>query len=141
MVLEKTISGGTIVDASLENADKAVTCQVCVTPPEQKEIENMQSCLQAGYDQVLLIATDKRLLNKASGLVKEVMSSEDLEKVAFLNLEEFFSFLEQEHPKEETVAGYLVKVRRKPVSEREEADKRRSVSKVVLGSLKTMKEK
>lgn len=138
-IIEKILPSGAKVDVSLEKGEKKIACQVSLASTDKQEIHNIKNCLAGGYDRVILISTDKRILKKAKDLGSKEIETGEIEKVSFFNLEEFFEFFDKEVPKEEVVAGYKVKVRHKPLPEHEERARRQTISKVILKSLKKMK--
>jgi len=138
--IEKELSSGTRVDVALQKNKKKIACQVAITTTESHEIKNIQNCLDAKYDQVILVSTDKRVLKKAETLAAKEISPDNQKRLSFFTLEEFFGYFDSEAPKEETVAGYKVKVRYQPLSESEEKERRQTISKVILDSLRKLKE-
>lgn len=90
---EKPILGGaTRVDLSLSLGAPKIACQITVTTPIPKEIENLKRCLQAGYQEVALVcnATVKRRS------IEERFRSEHgpYTRVRFLTVRQFVERLE-----------------------------------------------
>lgn len=128
------------VDVSLERNGKRIACEVSMTSTEEQELNNIEKCLKAGYDRVILCSPEKRFLEKMKSRIPEI----DQEKVLFLQPEELFFFLEEEvageAATEERVKGYRVKVQYQPVKETEKKAKRQAVAQVILQALKRMKD-
>jgi len=95
VTVEKPILGGLgLVDVALEKADRAIACEISVTTEAEHEAGNVQKCLAGGFDQVIVVSSDKKVLSKIHGAVAEAVSKEQLKKVRFMAPEELFSFIE-----------------------------------------------
>ena len=144
--IEKPILGGTgSVDVSLEKDGRKIACEVSVTTGEEHEFGNIQKCLAAGYDQVILIASEKKTLKKLRKSVAEKLEAEVSEKVLLLDPEEFIEYMNQlvaeQAGKEETVRGRKVKVQYTPVGEKQKKARRQAVSEVFLQAFKRLRKK
>jgi len=138
--IEKVLPTGEKVDISLKKDKTKIACQICLTTPESYEIENIKKCLKAGYEKIIVISTQKRILKNLKDLALKEIEKESQKKLMFFTPEEFFSFFEKEAMvKEDIVAGYKVKIRYQPLSEEEQKEKSEAISKVILKSLKKLK--
>ena len=138
--IEKVLPTGEKVDISLKKDKTKIACQICLTTPESYEIENIKKCLKAGYEKIIMISTQKRILKNLKDLALKEVEKESQKKLMFFTPEEFFSFFEKEAVvKEDIVAGYKVKIRYQPLSEEEQKEKSEAISKVILKSLKKLK--
>ena len=138
--IEKSLPTGEKIDISLEKDKIKIACQICLTTHQSYEIENIKKCLKAGYDKIIIISTQKRILKNLKDLALKEIKSKDQKKLMFCSPEEFFSFFEKEAVvKEDIVAGYKVKIRYQPLSEEEQKAKSEAISKVILESLKKLK--
>jgi hypothetical protein len=142
--VEKQILGGAgIIDVALENEGERIACEISVTTTVEHEIQNMQKCLAAGFAYVVLVATERKALGKARELASEALGETDPSRVRFLTPEEFVSFLEElaakAAAKEETVRGYKVKVKYKPVSEAEKKTRKQAITETIVSALRKMK--
>ena len=133
------------VDVGLLKGGKKIACEISVTTSPEHECANIEKCLKAGYDKVVMVSQDKRSLEKIRVFAKEKLSDSDLEKIMFFEPEELLFFLEEETAKESTkekrVKGYKVKVNYEPLSSTEKKRKREAVAQVILGAFKRLKGK
>ena len=144
-IIEKpTPDGAGQVDVSLERDEYKIACEVSVTSTDQQELANIEKCLAAGYDKVILCSPKKRSLQRVEKLVTEKLAASDRERVLFLGPEELFSHLAEEAADEAVgehrVKGYKVKVRHQPVKEAEEQAKRDAGAHVVVQALRRLKD-
>jgi hypothetical protein len=132
------------VDISLERNGKRIACEVSMTSTEEQELKNIEKCLKAKYDRVILCSPEKRFLEKVRGLVIDSFQEADQGKVLFFQPEELLFSLEGEVAgevaTEERVKGYRVKVQYQPVKEDEKKAKRQAVAQVILQALRRMKD-
>ncbi len=133
-----------MVDVGLELDGKKIACEISITTTNEQELKNIEKCLAAGYEKVILCSSDKKTLVKVKTLALEKLSESDQQKVLFFQPEELFFFLEEEAAssisKEQRVKGYKVRVKYKPVGETEKKTKRDAVGQVILQALRRMKE-
>lgn len=145
VIEQPTPDGQGKVDVSLERNGKRIACEISITSTDDQELKNIEKCLSAGYEKVILCSPDKKTLEKMKSLVFERLKESDKEKVLFLQPEDFYLYLEEQEAsqasKEERVKGYRVKVKYQPVKEKEKKTKREAVAQVVVQALKRMKGK
>jgi hypothetical protein len=144
--IEKEILGGTgSVDVSLEKEKHKIACEINITSTDEQELGNIQKCLAAGYDRVIMISAEKKILIKIRRLVEDALEKTSFEKVSFLTPEGFVSFLEEREARaastEKTVKGYKVKVKFKPMAEEEKKTRRETISHVVLKAIHRLSHK
>jgi hypothetical protein len=108
-----------------------------VTTPTEHELGNIDKCLKAGFDQVVLISSEQKALNRARDAVGGVLPEAERQRIAFLLPDELPAFLDSLPPAErfETVGGYKVKVEYKPVSSGEQTSRMQAVREVIARSL------
>lgn len=95
VTIEKPILGGLgLVDVALEKTGQAIACEISVTTDPEHEVGNVQKCLAGGFEQVIVLSTDKKVLAKIHGAVAEAIPKEQLKKIRFMTPEELFSFIE-----------------------------------------------
>lgn len=145
VIVEQPVLGGTgFVDVSLEQGERKIACEISVTSTEGYEIGNIQKCLAAGYDQVIVLSAEKRALQKLERAASSHLESETAGRVLFLQPEGFVSFIEEAageaSGKEERVRGYKVKVQYKAVDSAERQARQQAIAQVILGALKRMKD-
>jgi hypothetical protein len=142
-VIEEPTPDGGRVDVGLGQDGKRIACEVSVTSTDEQEVSNIEKCLRAGYNMVILCSPERRTLEKIKSLVSKRVDEPDQEKVLFLQPEELFSYLETEaallEGKEERVRGYKVRVQYQPVEEEDKKARREAVAQVILQSLRRQK--
>jgi hypothetical protein len=143
-IIEEQIPGGSgSVDVGLKKDEKRIACEISLTTTDEQELGNIEKCLAAGYERVILCSPEKKTLEKARRLVTERLKESVMEKVLFLQPEEVFFFLEQETAEglttEERVKGYKVKVQYQAVESSEKTAKRDAVSQVIAQAMKRMR--
>ncbi len=95
VVIEQPILDGLgSVDVALEKASQRIACEVSVTTDSEHEVQNVQKCLAAGFDTVILVSSEKKVLAAARHALVAALSSSQFRQVQFLAPEEAFSFLE-----------------------------------------------
>lgn len=145
VIEQSTPDGKGKVDVSLERNGKKIACEISITTSGDQELKNIEKCLNAGYERVVLCSPEKKTLENVKSLVSQELNESDQKKVFFFQPEEFFFYLEKkiasEASKEERVKGYKVKVQYQPIQDNEKKTKREAVAKVILQALKRMKEK
>jgi hypothetical protein len=142
--IEQSVLGGAgSVDVSLEKEGEKVACEISISSTGEYELKNIQKCLAAGYERVILLASDRRVLNKVKKIASEQLEEESMESVLFLMPEEFLTYLEQMEVesmnKDDTVRGYKVKVRYKAVGGEEKQTRKQAISQVILQAMRRMK--
>lgn len=141
--IEKEIAGGSI-DVALEKGKCRVACEISITSTVEYEMGNIEKCLKAGFDQVLVVAADPKQLSKVEKLANERFDQEALSKIRFITPDSLFSVIEsleaRAASREETVRGYKVKVNFRPVSEEEKAVRKQAISKVITRGVRRLKE-
>lgn len=145
-IIEQTTPDGLgRVDVSLETDGKKIACEISLTTTDEQEMGNIEKCLKAGYEKVILCCSEKKNLEKVKALVLRRLGSSEQEKVLFFLPEDLFFYLEQEAAKMATkegrVKGYKVKVQYQPVTEEEKKSKREALAKVILRGLKGQRDK
>lgn len=144
--IEKQILGGLgSVDVALEKDTRAIACEISVTSTVEYELDNIQKCLAAGFEQVILVSAERKTLSKAKEKASASFKAEDFVRVQFLTPEELVSFIEeldaQESGGEENVRGYKVNVNFRSVSENEKKSRKQAIGQTILQALKRMKGK
>jgi hypothetical protein len=131
------------VDVSIEREGRRIACEISITSTDEQELGNIEKCLAAGYDTVVLCSPEKKSLQKVERLVSRKLKEPEKGRVLFFQPEELFFYLESVAAslagKEETFKGYRVKVQYQPLPEAEKKRRREEVAKVILHSLMRMK--
>lgn len=139
VIEEPTPDGLGRVDVALEQEGKKIACEVSVTTDEKQELRNIQKCLAAGYDKIIVCGPDRKKLERIKTCASTGLDKTDQEKILYLEPEtliDWFDAQVAEHTgKQERVKGYRVKVNYEPTSPGEGNVKRDSVAQVVMKSL------
>jgi excisionase family DNA binding protein len=95
VVVEKQILDGLgSVDVTLEKGSRRIACEISVTTDAPHEVGNVQKCLAAGFEDVILISSEKKLLTSVRHALVAALSTAQYRQVKFLTPEETFSFIE-----------------------------------------------
>jgi excisionase family DNA binding protein len=95
VMIEKPILDGLgSVDVALEKGSRKIACEISVTTDAEHEVGNVQKCLAAGFDDVILISSEKKLLTSVRHALVAALSTAQYRQVKFLTPEETFSFIE-----------------------------------------------
>jgi hypothetical protein len=142
--IEKRIVGGLgQVDVVLERNGTSIACEISVTSTPEQELANIQKCLSAEFEHVILISTDRKTLTRVSELAADSLTEKDRKKVAFLSPGDFFVFLEEldakAATKETTVRGYKVKVKYRSIDEADNKARKQAIMQTILEGLKRAK--
>ena len=79
---QSTPDGSGRVDVSFErDGEKNIACEISVTSTDEQELGNIEKCLNAGYEKVILCSAEKRTLEKIKALVSQRLSENDQSKV------------------------------------------------------------
>lgn len=139
--IEETILDGEgRVDVSLVRGGRRVACEISVTTGKDWELGNVEKCLAAGYDQIVLILGSARQVKTLSTFVEQNVDENDRGKIHFAIPESIVEFLDSiESPPQTSqseVRGYKVKVTRQNLSPDEIATRRAAVASVIARSFK-----
>jgi len=133
------------IDVALERNGKKIACEISITSTDDQEVKNIDKCLSAGYEKVILCSPEKKTLASVKALISEKLNKSDQAKVLFLQPEELLHHLDEleaaEQSKEERIKGYKVKVQYQATKEEEKKAKREAVAQVILQAMKRMKDK
>ncbi|MEJ6789559.1 DUF87 domain-containing protein [Brevundimonas sp. BR2-1] len=137
--VEAQIAAGQ-VDVLLERDGLRVAFEVSVTTPTGQEQANVRKCLDAGFEQVALVAAKSRAVGpRFREAVLQSLPVEDRARVAFLTPEELPDYIAAlaaaPDADDNIVHGYRVKVRRVGVSAEETKSRRDAVARIVARSL------
>jgi hypothetical protein len=131
IIEQPTPDGSGKVDIHLEREEIKIACEICITCPDIHELGNIEKCLNAGYDTVVLCSPEKKVLTKVRKLALKNLKKAEQQRVLFFLPEELTSYLEEEAAKAagtvQTVRGYRVESHLKPVTGEKEQAKRRSI--------------
>lgn len=145
-VIEQDILDGTgRVDVALKRDELSIACEISITTTGEHELGNVEKCLIAGFEEVLVISPDPKHLKRIKGYVQKHLESAYRDRVRFLDTEGVIAYLDEleaaSASREETVRGYKVKVTHKRVDPAEREERRKEISRVISGSLKRIQDK
>ncbi len=137
-VIEKpTPDGKGRIDISLEKGEEKIACEVSVTTTVEHELGNVLKCLSAGYEQILVVAEEKKRVKALQDYISSQLEGGEVQKVSFLLPVEALSFLDEQtvEPEETTVRGYKVKVSRSTKTAGDAEERKKAIAKVIGRSL------
>jgi len=125
---------------SLERNGKRIACEVCVTTPQEWELHNIQKCPADGYDTVVSISTNRKVLENIERQVGQHISLDKQHMDKFFEPEGFFLYLDSEirtdAPTETVMKGYRVKIEYDPISDVEAKGKQEQILKTITTSMR-----
>ncbi|MFH0828777.1 MAG: type IV secretion system DNA-binding domain-containing protein [Candidatus Kerfeldbacteria bacterium] len=143
VIEDRILDGLGSVDVALRKGEHALACEIGVTTSPEHEVGNIQKCLAAGFERVLVVSPEKKTLNQIKSRVASTLDKTQLGKVSYCSPEELFDLLDaveaESLSSEKTVRGYKVKVRFKAAKPEEKEEKRSAVSAVIAKAMKRMK--
>ncbi|MEE8539497.1 MAG: type IV secretion system DNA-binding domain-containing protein, partial [Woeseiaceae bacterium] len=144
VIEQEILDGRGRVDVSLEREDIRVACEVSVTSTPEQELGNVAKCLAAGYDEIVVIASEPKRLHTLEQFVSVNLNEEDKERVRFFVPEAFITYLDEiettPETREEVVRGYMVSVTHAKVDAAEAQERRKAVAQVIARSVRQMKD-
>ncbi len=141
---QAVFEGAGSIDVALESGNKKIAVEISVSTDAHWEMQNVSKCLSAGYDKLVILATENKQLNKLREAISGSFPHEvKVKRILFLVPDSFISFLDEENAKSaqktKTVRGYKVKVNYSSVTTQEEKTKKDAIAKVIMESMKRMK--
>jgi hypothetical protein len=128
------------VDVALERDGHHIACEITVTTSGEHEIRNIQKCLAAGYDEVIVIANQKKALRSLERLAADSISAGSVERVKCLSPEELVAFLDEKDAaavsRTQTVRGYKVQVNYKSVTATDAKARKDAIARVLAQGLR-----
>lgn len=93
--VEKSVLGGTgRIDVALDNGTVRVACEIAVTNTVEYEVRNIQKCLSAGYDRIVVLSLREDHLRDIEQAAKTTLANSQLDRLSFLEPQNFHVFLE-----------------------------------------------
>jgi len=142
--IEEPVLGGLgHVDVALRKGERSIAVEIGITTDCDHEIGNVQKCLAAGFDRVLAVISDKRILAEIRRRAAESVAAEQLAGVQFCSPDVITAALEQLAATlgipEQTVRGYRVKVRHDTLKSATGENPQHAISSVIAKALRRMK--
>jgi hypothetical protein len=102
------------VDVLLERAGKQIAVELSVSTPAEWELHNIQKCIAAGYDSIVVCSSNARKLQRIKEKADATLSAAEFSRVQFLATDQLATlFAESYKPTDSasTMKGYRVKVK------------------------------
>lgn len=137
---EEILDGAGRVDVALARGTRKIAVEISVTTGRDWELQNVEKCLSAGYEEVFVVSTNERHLKSLARFIPENLDEAVRDRVRYLSPEDFISYLDQDAvgapaPTEKVVRGYKVRVVSDAVSEGEAEAKRNAIAEVIARSM------
>ena len=140
---ELTPDGKGRVDVSLERNGKRIAVEISFTTGDEWEAHNVEKCLNAGYDEVIVSSNDLKNLQKIKEQLESKLGKVQLSKVMFFESQEVINYFDkqvvQETKTEKIQKGYRVKVEYDASTVGEMARKHEKISATIMGSTRKRK--
>jgi hypothetical protein len=132
-VVEEEILGGKgSVDVALRTDEFSIACEISVTSTVGQEVGNVLKCLEAGFQEVAVLALKRPRLAKIEAALKAKLPAAELARVHFFTPEELFTMLAMRPVTRE------VKVRHEAVDPEEAAARYKALTEVIAKSVRRM---
>jgi hypothetical protein len=142
-VIEEPTPDGGRVDVGLEREGKRIAVEISVTTGDTQELHNIEKCIRAGFDPVIVCSPEKKNLDTIRKLTLEKLTTEDQHKVRFFESTEISTFLDEQTIREvnteSRVKGYRVKVNYEAITNAEKNQKQEAIAQVIGQSLRRLK--
>lgn len=127
-----------MVDVLLEREHEKIACEVSVTTEAPWELHNIEKCLRAGYDKIIVVTSDKSLQVALGAKIAEVFPHVPHGKIILCTPENVMQHLQakrsQPHQEETVLKGYRVKVEYGAISHGDHQRKEQLVARVITDS-------
>lgn len=137
---ELTPDGNGRIDVSLERDGKKIAVEISVTTTEVWEAHNVEKCLAAGYDEVIVCSNDLKHLERIKEQVTSKLNTAQLGKVITLVPAEITQHIDKqvtpESKTEKVIKGYRIKVEYDASTSEEMSKKQGRIAKTVTESIK-----
>ena len=110
VIEQPVLDGAGRVDVALTRGQRSIACEVSVTTNGEHELKNIEKCLAAGFDEVLLIAPDPTHLTRIENVARPRLNPNTADRVHFISPDALDNILgEQQRTRgivEQTYRGY-----------------------------------
>ncbi len=143
--VEKEIMDGTgSVDVLIRKAGRSFAFEISITTSVEHELSNIQKCLKAGCEEVVLVCNEEAKLVKARDAARALFPKE-IEKITICLTDAIVSKLFEIAAKckgtHSIINGRRTRVEYRPVSPAEAEDRRQALARITASSLKKLKVK
>ena len=142
---EEILDGAGRVDVALSRGTRKIAVEISVTTGRDWELGNVQKCLSAGYEEVLVVSTNERHLKSLARFIPDNLEEDQRDKVRYQSPEEFIEYLRQDAftpptSAEKIVRGYKVRVVSDELSEKDAENRREAIAEIIARSMLRGKE-
>lgn len=142
---EEILDGAGRVDVALSRGARKIAVEISVTTGRDWELQNVEKCLSAGYEEVLVVSTNERHLKSLARFIPENLDEAVRNKVQYFSPEDLIEYLDQntadtKTTTEKTVRGYKVRVVSETASEQDAEARRNAIAEVIAKSMLRTKE-
>jgi hypothetical protein len=142
--VEKTIlDGAGSVDVELRRGDKRFAFEISITTPVDHEIENIQKCIKAGYDDIIIVCLETSRAEKLREAAVEALPDLDPAKCRFCTQQDFstllIEFAARAESRDVVSHGKKTRVTYKALTPEESEKRRALLARISTQSLKKMK--
>ena len=142
--IEDTIlDGAGRVDVALIRGEQRIAFEISVTTNQDHELGNVEKCLAAGYDRVVLIGRNERHVKALGKFIEENLEERDRGKIRYVEPDGLIEYIDSlgqpPQPSEETVRGYKVRTVQQVVDPKNAGARRQAIAEVIARSLQKSK--
>lgn len=142
--IEKEILGGIgKVDVVLEKDGRAIACEISISTDAEHEVGNIQKCIAGGFERVILVSTDKRMLSNVNKTSLAILNEEERSRLSYLAPEEVLTFLDDQGAmnagEEQRIRGYKVRTKFKALDEGDKKARKKVIAETILQALRKIK--
>ena len=143
IIEQQVLNGAGSVDVALTKEEKSIAVEISVTTKPEHEFGNVKKCLNAGFERVFLISSNKRHLGKLKKYIEPLLNTEQIGQVHCAAPDEFIAYLDslgaEDANSETTIRGYKVKVKHTTVDLEDTVRRREAIAGVISKSVKRTK--
>jgi len=139
VLFEEPILDRGLVDVGLFKNEARIAVEIYVITPEPFEIQNIQKCIIAGFNPIVVCSRDRKILETVWKIVETTLDSASNSKILYLDPKSLLLYLDQlaadELSSEQIIKGYRVKVRYTAIPEDEAKSIRNTIGKIMIESI------
>lgn len=137
------LEGAGSVDVSLKRDEYALACEISVTTSPEQELSNVRKCLEAGFEEVVVVSDEEDRRERTEAYLREELSDEEGDRLHVLSPDALFELLEEREAEiqggEQRVGGYKVNVEYETVDEAEQKTRKNVIAKVVTKAMQRLR--
>jgi hypothetical protein len=141
---ESILDGAGSVDVSLVRGALKIACEISVTTNRDQELGNVEKCLAAGYNNIVLVGQNERHIKSLSKFIEAELDESEQDKVHYTTAENLIEYLDTlgapPKPTEQMVKGYKVRTVQQVLDPKEASARRQAIAGVIARSLKQSKD-